>query len=528
MTRRRARRIISSVIDVLLNRSARAWPDRLALVSDEATLTYAQLADRVARLGNALLGLGLEPGDRVADIQTNSHTYVETELACAAVGLVRVPVNVRLSRPEMEHVCRDAGVAGLLLGQEFGELGDHLRSVTDSVRTVVSVGGAVGEDYERVVADGAPLTRLRWSSPNDLVSVNYSSGTTGAPKGCLRTLRNRLASTHAMLVGVTGPLAADDVFLHAGPLTHASGLFMLPHLCSGATQVLLRKFDAERVVELIAEHRVTGTVLVPTMLERVVDAVAASPRGRLDSLRRVAYAGAPMPPDRIAHANEVLGGRLVQFYGMVEAIPPLTVLDADGHRVPELLASAGRPVPGAALRVVAEGGTAEAAPGETGELMVGGDHVMAGYWSNTEATTKSLVNGWLRTGDIARMDERGNVYLVDRRADMIITGGFNVMPREIEAVIEGHPLVAEAAVVGLPDREWGEAVTAFVVPVAGESPSADELRRLCADRLAAYKKPKRIELVKELPKGSTGKVSRAALRAAVAPADTVNTAKERS
>lgn len=467
------------------------------------------------RLANALLGLGLEPGDRVLDVQLNSHTYVESELACAMAGLVRVPVNTRLSEREVRHIADDSGARGMLIGPEFGELGAGLAE-EGPVDLVIGVGGAErdsgGHAYEDLLASSRPAPPERSLAPADLVAIHYSSGTTGAPKGCMRTVRNRLASAAAVLTGITGRLTPEDVCLHAGPLTHASGLFMLPHLVSGAKQVLMRKFDAERVPGLIEEQRVTSTVMVPTMVERLCAEVERrAGGGALESLRRVAYAGAPMPPERIAVANEILGGRMVQFYGMVEAIPPLAVLQPEDHGEPGLLRSAGGPVLGVSMRILDEEGR-PVAPGETGELLIGGDHVMAGYWSNAEATTKSLRDGWLRSGDIARADERGYLYLLDRRADMIISGGFNVMPREVEGLLSTHHAVREVAVVGVPDREWGEAVVACVVAATPGPDLEGELQRLCAQRLAAFKKPKRFEFLEELPRNATGKLSRKLLR----------------
>lgn len=505
------------MIESLVLGSAARWPDRVAVVDGDRQLTFAQLGDRVSRLANALIGLGLEPGDRVLDVQLNSHTYVESDLACALAGVVRVPVNTRLSEREVLHIAGDSGARGLFIGPEFGDLGATLADVA-ALDLVIGVGGAErnggGHGYEDLLARARPAPPGRSLAPADLVAIHYSSGTTGAPKGCMRTVRNRLASAGAVLTGITGRLTPEDACLHAGPLTHASGLFMLPHLASGSKQVLMRKFDVERVPELIREQRVTSTVMVPTMVERLcaeVERLGPQAGGRLRSLRRVAYAGAPMPPERIAAANEILGGRLVQFYGMVEAIPPLAVLQPEDHGEPGLLRSAGRPVLDVSLRIVDEEGR-PAGPGEPGELLVGGDHVMAGYWSNAEATTKSLRDGWLRSGDIASSDERGYLYLLDRRADMIISGGFNVMPREIEEVLSTHGAVREVAVVGVPDRDWGEAVVACVV---AESPGPDleaELRRLCAERVAAFKKPKRIEFLDALPRNPTGKLSRKLLR----------------
>ncbi|NLT05583.1 MAG: long-chain fatty acid--CoA ligase [Solirubrobacterales bacterium] len=501
-------------VATLLHRAAVRWPDRVAVVDGERRIAYAELRERVARLANALAGLGLRPGDRVLDIQKNSHTYVESDLACAVAGLVRVPVNVRLTPAEWAYIAEDSGARAVICDADLAEAAAELAGVGD-VELTVSVGGAVGRDYEALLADAAPALPHRWATPDELIGLNYSSGTTGKPKGCMRTAANRFASAQDMLAALfEQPLRPDDAWLHAGPLTHASGLFLLPHIAVGASQVLMRSFDAERVAAMLRDEAITGTVLVPTMLERVL---AAMPEGPADAaaLRRLAYAGAPMAADRIAAADEKLGGRLVQFYGLVEAIPPVTVLSQADHRDPELLTSAGRPAPGVATAVVGDDGE-PVGPGERGELAIGGHHVMAGYWGRPEETVKSIESGWLRTGDVAWQDERGYVYLVDRKADMIITGGFNVMPREVELALTETGAVAEAAVIGVPDPSWGEAVTAYVV-AAGDGPvDVDALMAHCAERLSAFKKPKRIEVVDSLPKASTGKISRAALRRQVA------------
>lgn len=499
-------------ISTLVERAATRWPARTAIVDGDIRLSYAELRDRVARLANALAGLGLEPGDRVVDIQKNAHTYVETDLAFAVAGLVRVPVNVRLTAAEWAYIANDAGARALVHGPEFEEAAQELRELSE-IEIVIGV----GDRYEALLADASPVMPHRWAEPGEVIGLNYSSGTTGKPKGCIRTAANRFASTQDMLAALfERPLGPDDVWLHAGPLTHASGLFLLPHIAVGATQVLMGKFDPEHVRRLLEDGGVTGTVLVPTMLERVLatfDADAAPPE--LPALRRVAYAGAPMEPARITAANELLGDRLVQFYGLVEAIPPITVLTQEDHRDPALLASAGRPVPGVATAIVGDDG-APVPAGERGELAIGGLHVMNGYWGNEEATVKSIDRGWLHTGDVAWQDERGYAYLVDRKADMIITGGFNVMPREVELALTEVDGVAEAAVIGVPDPVWGEAVTAYVVAEDGATVEVDGLMAHCADRLSGFKKPKRIELVESLPKASTGKISRSALRKAVA------------
>jgi acyl-CoA synthetase (AMP-forming)/AMP-acid ligase II len=271
------------------------------------------------------------------------------------------------------------------------------------------------------------------------------------------------------------------------------------------------KFDPLEAVSLISKLNVTGTVWVPTMVERVIANDLSG--AELKSLKRVAYAGAPMAPDRIQAANEILDGRLVQFYGMVEAIPPLTVLtqrDHAEHRTDARLGSAGRPCLGVELDVVGDNGRSVPA-GEVGELVVGGEHVMAGYWGMEEATGKALRDGRLWTGDMAWRDDGGYVTIVDRKNDMIISGGYNVYPREVEDMLKTDPAVAEAVVLGMPDADWGEAVTAAVVLRPGAAPDRDRLFAVCRANLAQFKRPKRIEFVESIPQTSAGKTNRKAL-----------------
>jgi acyl-CoA synthetase (AMP-forming)/AMP-acid ligase II len=501
----------------LLDRSVRHFASRPAVIDGERTLDYATLGERVDRLANALLGLGLGPGDRVVDLQHNAHTYIETDLALAKAGLVRVAVNPRLTPADWAFIAGDSGARALVYGHGFAGLAEELLAKVDGIDVVVGVERGPGLDYEDLLAAASPFPAPRRPTALDeLVSLNYSSGTTGRPKGCMRTLANRLASLRDMLVDLfDGGLGPGDVWLHAGPLTHASGLFVLPHLATGACQVVLPHFDPAAVLDMAQRHRVTGTVLVPTMVERVL-AEGAAAVGRLagrdvSGLRRVAYAGAPMAPDRIQAANRALGGTMVQFYGMVEAIPPLTVLRQADHACPERLGSAGRAVLGTELELVDE--TGDPVPdGAEGELVVRGDHVMAGYWGMQDATGKVLRGGALWTGDMARRTGDGYVTIIDRRHDMIITGGYNVFPREVEDVLAADPALAEVAVVGLPDPDWGQAVTALVVPRPGAEVDVERLRERCHQHLAAFKRPKRIEVVEALPKTPAGKTDKKALR----------------
>jgi acyl-CoA synthetase (AMP-forming)/AMP-acid ligase II len=496
----------------ILERTASLYPDRPAVIDGDRTIAYRELDERVNRLANAMLGSGLKPGDRVIDLQHNAHQYIEADLALSRAGLVRVPVNTRLTSADWAFIANDSKARGLIYGKGFAGAAEELLGRLGGLDVVVGVEKGPGLDYEDLIGAASP-DPIRVRRPrSELVSVNYSSGTTGRPKGCMRTIGNRLASTVDILVNLfEGGLDSTDVWLHAGPITHASGLFVLPHVAVGACQVVLPAFDPMEAVRLVARHHVTGTVWVPTMIERVIAHDLSG--SDLSSLLRVAYAGAPMAPDRVRAANEILSGRMVQFYGMVEAIPPLTVLtqrDHQAHREHARLGSAGRPCLGVELDIIGEDGASVAA-GDVGELVVGGEHVMAGYWGMEEATGKALRDGRLWTGDMAWRDDGGYVTIVDRKNDMIISGGYNVYPREVEDLLKTDPSVADAVVLGVADPDWGQAVTAAVVVRPGMAADRDRLLALCRQNLAQFKRPKRIDFVESIPQTPAGKTDRKAI-----------------
>ena len=496
----------------ILERSASLFPDRPAVIDGDRVISYRELDERVNRLANAMLGTGLKPGDRVIDLQHNAHQYIEADLALSRAGLVRVPVNTRLTSADWAYIANDSTARGLIFGDGFAGPAEELLDRLGGLDVVVGVERGPGLRYETLLAGAAPTPIRTRRARGELVSINYSSGTTGRPKGCMRTVGNRLASTVDFLINLfEGGLTASDMWLHAGPITHASGLFVLPHIAVGACQVVMPRFDPIEAARLVAKHHATGTVWVPTMIERVIAHDLAD--HDLQSLRRVAYAGAPMAPDRIRAANEVLDGRLVQFYGMVEAIPPLTVLtqqDHEAHMTDVRLASAGRQCLSVELEIVGENGSPMDA-GEVGELVVGGEHVMAGYWGMEEATGKALRDGRLWTGDMAWRDDDGYITIVDRKNDMIISGGYNVYPREVEDVLKTDPSVGDVVVLGVPDPEWGQAVTAAVVIKAGAKADRERLFALCRTNLAQFKRPKRIDFVESIPQTPAGKTNRKAI-----------------
>jgi acyl-CoA synthetase (AMP-forming)/AMP-acid ligase II len=498
---------------LVIERAVRRHARRVAVEMEGRSLTFGELGDRVFRLGRGLRALGLEHGDRVLDLQSNGVTYVETDLAMAVAGLVRVTLNYRLAPADWVRIAEDCGARGLVYEARFAAAAGPL---LDLVEHAVVIGDGAGARYEDVIAGSPPTALELHLAPDDLVSLNYSSGTTGSPKGSRRTHRNRLASLQNIVTDIYGGLPADDdAWVHAGPITHASGLFVLPHLAFGARQVILPSWDPDGLLHAVVERGGTGTVLVPTMIARLL--AGGVPPGALAPLRRLVYAGAPMPPEQVRAAHAELTPNLVQMYGLVEAIPPVTVLDAADHDAgvrgrPEVLASAGRACFGVELRIVDDEG-ADVPGGEVGEVLTRGDHVMSGYWADADATAaKAVRDGWLHTGDLGRVDEEGRLFLVDRKGDMIISGGYNIYPREVEDVIAEVAGVAEVAVVGVADAEWGQRVTAFYRAQERSGVADADVLEHCGRRLASYKKPKGLIRVSEFPLNSTGKIDKRRLR----------------
>ena len=480
------------------------------------TVTFAELGDRVTRLANGLRGLGLRPGDRVLDLQSNSTTYVETDLAIRSAGLVRVALNHRLHADDWARIADDSGAAALVYDGRFAAETEGLRHGLGRGRVVV-VGDGPGTAYDTLLAD-APSTLLAPVDAEALCGLHYSSGTTGHPKGAQRTHRNWLASLVNMTLDVIGaPPGPGDVYVHAGPITHTSGLFVLPFLAAGATQLVMPSWDPEAFVDAVEHRGATHTAMVPTMVARLL-ALPGVDRERMGGLRMLGYAGAPMPPEQMRQAHDRLTPNLVQYYGLVEAIPPVTLLDAADHELglasePELLTSAGRPAVGVELQVVDEDGRPVPA-GEVGEVVTRGDHVMRGYWNaeRRDDLGKSVVDGWLHTGDLGRLDGSGRLYLVDRKGDMIISGGYNIYPREVEDVIAEVPGVAEVAVLGVDDPDWGQRVTALYSVSDGADVTEEQVLEHCRARLASYKKPKDLRRVDAFPLNANGKIAKKVLR----------------
>ncbi|MGW2422867.1 o-succinylbenzoate--CoA ligase [Streptomyces sp. NPDC001709] len=483
-------------------RRARKTPHRTALIHGDHSTDYRTLHTRVTRLAHALRARGVRRGDRIAHLGPNHPAYLETLFAAGTLGAVFVPLNTRLTGPEIAYQLADSGAKALVHGPAHAGLVAGLPDST-GVRTYIETGDA----YEQALASASDEPIDEPVTLDDTCVIMYTSGTTGRPKGAMLTHGN--LTWNAVNVLVDHDLTAGERALVSAPLFHTAGLNMLtlPVLLKGGTCVLVEAFDPERTFELIERHRITFMFGVPTMFDRI----ARHPRwagADLSSLRILTCGGSPVPTPLIA-AYQERGLTFLQGYGMTEAAPGTLFLDAE-HAVAKA-GSAGVPHFFSDVRVVHPDLT-QVDVGETGEVVVRGPHVMPGYWGLPEETQAAFADGWFRSGDAARVDEDGYVYIVDRIKDMIISGGENIYPAEIEDILLAHPCIAECAVIGVPDDTWGEVPRAVVVPAAGAELDPDELLASLSGRLAKYKIPKSVVVAAELPRTASGKLLKSRVR----------------
>jgi acyl-CoA synthetase (AMP-forming)/AMP-acid ligase II len=507
-----------TVADVFA-RTRRDAPLKEAVVCGNLRLTYAQLGGRVDRLAASLHELGLRQGAPVAVLEKNCHRYIETYLAAAQLGIVLVPLNYRLAPRELAEILIDSEAQGLMVGQGFLPVLDSIRLAAPQCQHVV----VLAEDapagmiaYEALLRQEHASVPLPERKADDLLYLYYTSGTTGRPKGAMLTEGN-VAFNAEVCHSVIG-YRSEDRYLHAAPMFHladAASLWALTR--SGACHVCLSDFEPVRCLQMLQDERISVSVLVPTMINFLLNAPNATGYN-LDAWRLLVYGASPMPEALIRRVINEFDVKLEQAYGMTELSPIATILFPEEHvlegpeRFVRRLRSAGRAVPGVEVRVV-DDHDVDVPSGEVGEVIVRGPNVMRGYWKQPEATAEALRGGWMHTGDMATLDEDAFVYIVDRKKDMIISGGENVYSTEVEAVLYQHPAVLEAAVVGVPDPRWGEAVLAIIAAKPGQQVTADELRAYCRERIAGYKIPRSVNFLESLPKTATGKISKKDLRA---------------
>lgn len=492
-----------------LTRTARHRPNVTALTCADRRWTYRELESESNRLASALLARGLTPGTRVATLAGNRGELVVAEMAMCKAGLVRVPLSPRLSPAEIEQVLADAAPRVVLVDE--GNRGTAQRLAAADV-LVVEIDAGEGLSLDELIAEGDDAEVSAEVSPDDPAVLNFTSGSSGTLKAAVQTVGNRLANMRKIAMRGTGE---PEVYLAPGPITHASGMGVLACFFRGSTVVVLPAFDVEGYLDVIERERVTTTFLVPAMLNRVLASPTLADRD-LSSLRSLTVGGAPVSPTRLREAVAAFGPIVAQGYGQAETTSAITHLSAEeiAHAVesdPELLLSCGRPVFDTEVRVVDDSGS-PVPPGVVGEVVARGPDCVREYHRAPEASAATFRDGWVHTGDLGRFREDGYLFLVDRKKDMIVSGGYNVYCTEVEAALYTHPDVDEACVYGVPDEEWGETVKACVVRRPGGTTGADELVEACAARIARHKIPRVVEFLDALPRTRTGKVDRRALR----------------
>jgi len=505
-------------LNQVLSRAARLFPQRTATVCQGRRQSYGELRTRVERLAGGLKQLGIEPGERVALLLLNCHHFIETVFACFEIGAIIVPLNTRLAAAELIFIINDAECAALITDEALAETVAALRPQVASIRHYLATNGAGGFlSSEELIASADHQYQRAVAAEDDLAGLFYTSGTTGVPKGVMLSHRNLWMNALHSLVALAH--VPEETFLHAAPMFHLADFpAIINTTLTGGTHTFLKKFDPKTLMETIERDRVTSTTLVPTMINFLVHHPDLGEYD-LSSLQRVLYGASPMPSELLKRAMSALpGGAFYQGYGQSESGPLLTVLPFADHitegpaQITRRLASCGRPIIGVEVEVWDERDH-PVEPGEVGEIVARGPNIMLGYWKRPDETERALRGGWLRTGDMATVDADGYLYLVDRKKDMIITGGENVYSTEVENAIYAHPSVGEAAVIGVPDEKWGEAVKAIVTLKPGVSLTESELIAHCAARLAGYKVPKSVEIIEgELPKSGTGKILKKELR----------------
>jgi long-chain acyl-CoA synthetase len=498
-----------------LARSARTFPDRPALsVGATVWLCYGDLMRRVAAMAGALRhSLALLPGDRVALAMANCPEYVEIWYAAWHAGLTTVPMNSKLHPKELEYILRDSGARICFASPELASAVEGLRGELPALERVIDVSSV---DY-RALYRAQPAIDMHQTAPEEVAWLFYTSGTTGRPKGVMLTHRNLLSMSLTYFAAVDS-ISAHDCVLHAAPMSHGSGQYNFPHMLVGANQVIPESghFDAAEIFDLCRCWSGVTMFAAPTMVHRLV-AHAREHAPVLDGLKTIVYGGGPMYLQGILSALDTLGPRFAQIYGQGESPMTITALskaqltDCTQPRYEQRLASVGIAQPSVEVRV-ADAEDRSLTVEEIGEVLVRGETVMRGYWQNPQATSETLRNGWLHTGDVGSFDADGFLTLRDRSKDLIITGGSNVYPREVEEVLLRHPAVSEVSVVGRPHPEWGEEVVAFIVVNEGASVVEQELDALCLDHIARFKRPKSYRFVPDLPKNNYGKVLKTELR----------------
>ncbi len=497
--------------DEFISHWAEDRPDRLAMREEDRLLTYGELDDRTARVASAMLAAGLEKGDRIAWIGKNSDLYFTLFFGAARVGIVMAPVGWRLSPTEWAFIVNDTRAKMVFAGPGFEGLADQLAGKLDHAPQIV------GADAARAMIDAAERAPFAPAGTDDAVLQLYTSGTTGNPKGAVLSNRNLFAlRKHSGELDLPYTKWEDDeAVLVAMPCAHIGGTGLgIMALASGLPGVILAEFNPDGVFDAVEQHGVTRFFIVPAALQMLL----MHPRcERVDfsRLKYILYGAAPIPLDLLRQCIKMFGAQFIQAYGMTETTGTIAMLPPEDHDPEgnERMRSAGKPLPGVEIRIVSGDGE-DVAVGEVGEVVTRSSNNMIGYWNLPDATATTMsADGWIRTGDAGYLDADGYLYIHDRMKDMIITGGENVYPAEVESAIFGHPAVQEVAVIGIPDDKWGESVKAVCVAKPGMTVEEADIIAWARDRIAAFKAPRSVDTIAALPRNASGKILRKDLRA---------------
>ncbi len=508
-----------NIVDVILS-NVRRYPEKPALICGETRLTYKEFNERCNRLANSFLSLGVGENEHFSLLSKNCHIHFELFFAAAKAGTVFVPLNYRLSPRELIYIINDSESKCLFFAKEYLPVVESIRNDLKEVKNYVCIDGSIEgyHFYEDVLKNSdSKEPDSSFIKEEDIVAIFYTSGTTGYPKGAMISHKNRVSD---MINQVTDNeyIEPEDIHLNVGPLYHIGALSQSQgHIYRGCTVVILKEFDPKRIYELIEKEKINSFWAAPTMIQMLLD-YPDKDKYDLSSVKTITYAGSPIPIELLKRAINFFGAnKLIQFFGMTETGPQISHLRRRDHvsegteKQLKRLRSVGIECQNVHVRIV-DDNDQDVPTGQIGEILVKSDGVTSGYWKKPEDTKKALKDGWFHTGDMGYLDEDRYLYIVDRKKDMIISGGENVYSAEVENVLCMHPAVSEAAVIGVPHEKWVETVKAIVVLKPGASATEDEIIEFCKRNLASYKKPTSVEFVDELPKTASGKVLKRELR----------------
>lgn len=499
----------------MFEKSLSRYGEKVAIKFENVEVTYDELNCQSNQLAHALLNSGITAGDPVSLLMSNCIEFVVSDLAIIKIGAAKVPLNDMLGEQEILYMLKNSQAKAIIVGPNFYPLIEKLQYELPNLKVLVGLTEPVPEQFISWFnfIEGSPKTDSEVEvTPLHRASLSYTGGTTGLPKGIVQSQKNLVMNLYSHLIELE--IVEDDNILLMSPLPHAAGRLVQTGVLKGATTIITKKFDPVEALRLIEKERVTVTFMVPTMIYRILD-VMESEDFDLSSIKTIAYAASPILEERLKQGLEKIGPVFFQFYGQSECPNFITSLKKSDHAVSgekaRRLRSCGRPAFMAEVKIVNEKGQ-EVERNTEGEIVVKSPYVMERYHNLPEKTAETIVDGWLHTGDIGKMDEDGYVYLLDRKNDMIITGGMNVYSSEVENVIQQHPGVRQVAVIGIPHHDWGEQVLALVISESDNEMFKEELMQYCRENLASYKRPKEIKFVTEFPLTNYGKLDKKGMR----------------